>query len=297
MSKPVIFRGSGTALVTPFDADGALNIEAFKRLVAYQTENQTDALVICGTTGEGSTLSDAEKQTLFTTAVRCAEKSGVPIIAGTGSNDTAHAVRLSKAAEDVGASALLIVTPYYNKTSQAGLIRHFTTIAESVHIPIIMYDVPSRTGMTIAPETALLLSAHERIAAIKAASGDISRIAQTAALCQDALSIYSGNDDQTLPILALGGVGVISVVSNILPRESHMLCDRWMRGDFDGARELQLYLLKLISALFSDVNPIPVKEALRLMGCDVGACRLPLCDMRVEAKLKLIDVLGEYGLV
>ncbi len=290
----MVFQGNGTALVTPFNRDGGLDIAAASNLIRHQRECGTAALIVCGTTGEGSTLTEEEREQLISLAVREAD---MPVIVGTGSNDTARAIALSRQAERLGANALLVVTPYYNKTSQAGLIRHFTMIADSVSIPIILYDVPSRTGMRILPNTAAELSKHELIVGLKAASGDISSIAETIALCGDAVAIYSGNDDQTLPILALGGVGSISVVSNIMPRECAMLCEKWRAGDTESARRIQLSLLPIVRALFSDVNPIPIKEAMRIMGCDVGECRPPLTQMDSVARLRLIDTLSEYSLI
>jgi 4-hydroxy-tetrahydrodipicolinate synthase len=285
--KKLPFKGSCTALVTPFLTDGSVNYDVFAKLIEFQISNGTDAIVICGTTGENATLTDSEREKLISFGVECV-RSRIPVIAGTGSNDTGHSVELSKFASKAGADALLIVTPYYNKASQNGLIRHFYTIADSTELPVIMYNVPSRTGVNITTDTYAALCRHEKIAAVKEASGDISAIARLAAACGDELHIYSGNDDQTIPILSLGGKGVISVLSNIMPKETHEICSMWFLGKTEQAAALQLKLLELMNNLFIDVNPIPVKAALRLMGFDVGGYRMPLCDMP-ESKLKILS--------
>lgn len=294
--KVVPFIGSCTAIVTPFDRHGRINISLFGELIDFQIENDTDAIVVCGTTGESATLTDSEKEALFAFAVNRVDGK-IPVIAGTGSNSTHHSIELSRRAERVGTDGLLLVTPYYNKTSQKGLIRHFNEIADSVDMPVILYNVPSRTGMTILPATCLELSKNENIVAIKEASGDISHIAETVDICGDDLYLYSGNDDQTLPMLALGALGVISVLSNIMPAESHCLCELWQKGEIEEARKLALRLTKINKAIFSDVNPIPIKTALRLMGYDVGQCRMPLCDMSEEGTLELKDCMKSYGLL
>ncbi|HWR19924.1 MAG TPA: 4-hydroxy-tetrahydrodipicolinate synthase [Clostridia bacterium] len=278
MEKKLPFSGSATALVTPFDGEGNVHYKKLAELIEFQLENQTDALVVCGTTGESATLSDAEKARMFHF---CTEQvSGrVPVIAGTGSNDTKHSVELSKAALDAGADALLLVTPYYNKASNTGLIRHFYAIADATPLSIIVYNVPSRTGVNIGIDTYKELSKHENIVATKEASADISHIAKVAEACGDTLYIYSGNDDQTLPILSLGAKGVISVLSNIAPKQTHDICELWFANQTKEALRLHLQLLEVMNALFIDVNPIPVKAALNLMGMDVGGYRLPLCEM------------------
>ena len=282
--KPIIIKGAGVAIVTPMHADGSVNYDKLGDLIDFQFENQTDAIIICGTTGESSTLTHEEHtRCIRFTVARVAHR--IPVVAGTGSNDTVYGVELSREAVAAGADALLLVTPYYNKTSQSGLIRHFLYTADHVDAPIIVYNVPSRTGLNIKPATYKELSKHPRIVATKEASGDISQIAQIAALCGDDLHIYSGNDDQLLPILSLGGLGVISVASNVAPREVHELCARFFAGDVAGARELQLRLLPLMNALFCECSPIPVKAAMNLMGFDVGEGRMPLapaCDSTLE---------------
>lgn len=278
MEKKLPFSGSATALVTPFDGEGNVHYIKLAELIELQLENQTDALVICGTTGESATLRDDEKARMFHF---CTEQvcGRVPVIAGTGSNDTRHSVELSRAALDAGADALLLVTPYYNKASHTGLIRHFYAVADATPLPIIVYNVPARTGVNIGIDTYKELSKHENIVATKEASADISHIAKVAEACGDTLYIYSGNDDQTLPILSLGAKGVISVLSNIAPKQTHDICELWFAGQTKEALRLHLQLLELMNALFIDVNPIPVKAALNLMGMDVGGYRLPLCEM------------------
>lgn len=273
-----IFEGSGTAIITPFHTDGSVNFGKLEELIDFQLDNDTDSIIICGTTGEASTMYDEEHLECIKVAVdRVAGR--VPVIAGTGSNDTRHGIKLTKNAARLGADASLQVTPYYNKTTQKGLIQHFTTIAGAADIPMILYNVPSRTGMNITPQTAYELSKCDFTVGIKEASGNISQVAQIAALCGDDLPIYSGNDDQIIPILALGGKGVISVLSNVAPKETHNLVRLYLDGKTDEALKLQLDFLPLIDALFSEVNPIPVKESLNLMGFEVGPCRMPLYPM------------------
>ena len=294
--KQVIFTGAAVAIVTPMYADGTVNLDELGRFLDYQIANGTDAVVICGTTGESATLTHEE----HTEAIRYTVQKvagRIPVIAGTGSNDTAYAVRLSLEAQKAGADALLCVTPYYNKTSQTGLIRHFNYIADRVELPIILYNVPSRTGVNIKPETYLELSRHPRIVAAKEANGDLSAAARTAALCGDALTLYSGNDDQIVPLLSLGAKGVVSVLSNVMPRQAHDICARFLAGDAAGARDLQLELISLIDALFMDVNPIPVKSALNLMGYDMGPCRLPLAPLSDAQTEKLKTELQKHGLL
>ena len=294
MSKNTIFTGAGVAIVTPMNADGSVNYEKYRELISWQIENGTDAIITCGTTGESSTLNHEEHIRVMQAAVE--EAAGrVPVVSGTGSNDTAYCIELSNEAKALGADALLLVSPYYNKTSQRGLVAHYTTIADAVDLPIILYNVPSRTGVDIKPATIAELYRHPNIVAVKEANGNISSAAQVAALCD--IDIYSGNDDQIVPLLSRGGTGVISVLSNVLPRQTHDICAKWFEGDVAGSRRLQLELLELAGALFSDVNPIPVKEAMNLMGMQVGECRLPLLGMDEASKAKLKDVLIRYRLM
>lgn len=294
--KKTVFTGAGVAIVTPMNGDGSINYEALKSLIDFQIENKTDSIIICGTTGESSTMTDEEHLECIRVAVE--QTAGrVPVVAGVGSNDTAYAVWLSKEAKRLGADALLHVTPYYNKTSQRGLVAHFNACADASDLPIILYNVPSRTGMTITPATYVELAKHPNIVATKEASGDISAIAKVAALCGDDLAIYSGNDDQIVPILSLGGKGVISVLSNILPRQTHDICELYFKGETAASTKLQLELLGLINALFIDVNPIPVKEACNLMGLHCGPCRLPLVEMADSTKAVLVEELKKHGLL
>lgn len=290
--KKRIFEGCATAIVTPMFKDGSINYTSLEGLVESQIKSGIDALVICGTTGEKSTLRYDEHLKVIEVAIKTC-KNRVPIIAGTGSNDTVYSVELCHDAESLGADALLMVTPYYNKTSQNGLVKHYNYIADRVTKPIILYNVPSRTGVNISTNTYKELSKHPNIVATKEASGDISQIAQIKYLCGDNLEIYSGNDDQTIPVLALGGIGVISVASNIIPHIMHTICRLFHEGNVVKARELQNRHLGLLKALFCDVNPVPLKAAMNLMGMDVGECRLPLCsldDNNLELlKKKLIE--------
>ena len=296
MSKKEIFRGAGCAIATPMFDDGSINYDELAKLIDFQIDNGTDAIVICGTTGESSTMSDEEHVECIRFAVEKTAKR-VPVVAGTGSNDTAYAIWLAKEAAAVGADAQLQVTPYYNKASQLGLIRHFNAIADAADLPVILYNVPSRTGMTIKPSTYVELSKHPNIVATKEASGDISAIANIKWLCGDDLNVYSGNDDQIVPLLSLGAKGVISVLSNVAPKETHDICQLFFDGKVAESAKLQLEYLDLINALFSDVNPIPVKQALNFMGYKAGACRLPLCDMSDAGKKALYDVMARYGLI
>ena len=294
--KKVLFTGSAIAIITPFDKDNRVNFPKLGEIIDYQIDNGTDAIVICGTTGEGSTLDHAE----HTEAIRYTVEhtaGRVPVIAGTGSNDTNYAVILSNEAEKAGVDGLLMVTPYYNKTSQEGLIRHYSYIAERVSAPIILYNVPSRTGVNIQPETYRELSKIERIVATKEASGDISQIAATIALCGDDLTVYSGNDDQITAIMALGGKGVISVLSHVAPRVAHDIAASFLAGDAAKSAQLQLEWFDVCKALFVDVNPIPVKEAMNLMGWDVGDCRLPLAPMAAGKREILRKALANHGLI
>lgn len=293
METDTIFTGAGVAIVTPMNNDGSINFDVLGNLIDEQIEKSTDAIVVCGTTGESATMTDEEH---ILCIKYCVERVNgkVPVIAGTGSNDTAYAITLSKEAEQLGADALLVVTPYYNKTSQRGLIAHFTAIADSVNIPIILYDVPSRTGLSLSIDTLKTLSKHKNIVAIKEATGDISKVAKISANTD--LDIYSGNDDQIVPIMALGGKGVISVVSNCLPKETHDIVQFCLEGDFKSGKELQLKLLEFMNNLFIDVNPIPVKEAMNIMGKNVGECRLPLFRMEEEKIAKLFSSMEKLGI-
>ena len=295
MSKP-IFTGSGVALITPFDSLGAVNHKKLRELTDWHISQQTDAIIVCGTTGEASTLTHDEKiKTIHTVINQTAGR--IPVIAGTGSNDTALAVSLSKDAEKCGADALLLVTPYYNKATQEGLIAHYTTIADSVNIPCILYNVPSRTTVNIHSETYHKLSTHPNIVATKEASGNMAAILKIRQLCGDALDIYSGNDDCYLPMLALGAKGVISVAANLLPRAFHEMYRLYIHGHIDTCQSMQIEWIDLINSLFSLVNPIPVKEALNLLGFDVGACRLPLTAMSESARNALKTTLQQYNLM
>lgn len=294
--KKTIFTGAGVALVTPMNPDGSINYELLGQLIDFQIENGTDAIVACGTTGESATMSGQEHMDVLEYIVKKTARR-VPVIAGTGSNETAVAAELSEHAEKCGADALLIVTPYYNKTSQHGLVRHYNYIADRVNIPIITYNVPSRTGCCIKPETYLELSKHPNIAATKEASGDISAVAKIRHLCGDELDVYSGNDDQIVPVMSLGGKGVISVLSNIMPKTAHDIAAEYLNGNVEKSMNMQVKYLDIINALFMDVNPIPVKHALELMGMPVGKCRLPLCDMLPEQLEKLKIIMSKYGLI
>ncbi len=292
--KRVVFTGSATAMVTPFTGDG-LNLKTLDQLVDYQLDGGTDALVVCGTTGEPSTMDISEEAVVIS---RTVERVGgrVPVIAGAGSNDTAFAVQSVKQAKNLGADALLLVTPYYNKTSQQGLIRHFLTIADATDLPILLYNVPSRTGLNLLPATLKELAKHENIVGVKEASGNIEQIAEIACTCPE-LALYSGNDDQVLPLLALGGKGVISVVANLLPGKTHDMVRLWMEGDIASSRALQFELFPLIKALFSEVNPIPVKTALCDMGFDCGPLRLPLIEMQEATHARLREEMRRMGLL
>ena len=294
--KKTIFTGSAVAIVTPMNPDESIHYEKLGELIDSQIQNGTDAIVICGTTGESATMTDQEHVDCIEYAVKRVN-GRVPVIAGAGSNHTSYAVWMSKEAKRVGADALLHVTPYYNKTSQTGLIRHFNAVADATDLPIILYNVPSRTGVNITPATYRELAKHPNIVAAKEASGNISQIAQIAQACGDELDLYSGNDDQIVPLLSLGAKGVISVLSNIMPRETHDICRLFFEGKIAESRALQLKLLPLINALFSDVNPIPVKEAMNMMGWECGECRLPLVSMQPQAKEHLRVLMQEQGLI
>ena len=294
--KKVIFRGVGTAIITPMKENGEINYPVFKKLLDRQADGGADAVVVAGTTGENATLDDDEHLELVEFAVK--EIAGrIPVIAGAGSNNTAHAVWMSQECEKIGLAGLLHVTPYYNKTSQEGLYRHFRACAQATGLPVILYNVPSRTGVNILPETYRRLSEIDSIVGCKEASGNFSQIAGIAALCGENLTIYTGNDDQITTALALGAQGVISVVGNLLPRETHDICQAYFDGNCEESKRLQLKYLELMQAMFMDVNPIPVKQAMRAMGYDVGECRLPLCDMDSVKTERLLQVLRDYGLV
>lgn len=294
--KQTVFTGAGVAIVTPFTSDNKINYDKLAELLEFQIANKTDAIIICGTTGEGSTLDHDEHSNAIKFTVDVVNKR-IPVIAGTGSNDSNYAVNLSNEAEKAGVDALLSVTPYYNKTSQRGLVQHFNYIADRVSVPIILYNVPSRTGVNILPETYLELSKHERIVGTKEANGDISSVARTIALCGDDFSVYSGNDDQVTALMSLGGKGSISVLSNICPEVAHNIPAKFLEGDYIGSRKLQLEYMDLCHDLFMDVNPIPVKEAMNMMGMDVGDCRLPLYRMTDAAREALRCTLTKHGLV
>ena len=274
--KKILFKGVGSAVPTPFDENG-VNISEFRKFLQFQIDNNVDALIVCGTTGESSTMTRDEKIIAINCALEVANEK-IPVIVGTGSNNTREAIEMSKIAERLGVDGILVVTPYYNKTTQRGLIAHYKAIAESVSIPIILYNVPSRTGVNIEPQTCLELSKIDNIVAIKEASGNISQVAQISNLCGDNLCIYSGNDDQIVPICSLGGIGVISVLSNIKPKFVHDMVYDFLDGNIDKARKMQLNVLPLIDSLFSEVNPIPVKYALNELGFNFGVPRLPLVE-------------------
>ncbi|MBO4343574.1 MAG: 4-hydroxy-tetrahydrodipicolinate synthase [Clostridia bacterium] len=289
-----VFTGAATAIITPMK-NGTVDFDKFAEVLEFQIASGIDAVVVCGTTGESSTLTDEEHRALIEFCVKKANHR-IPIIAGTGSNDTAYAVDLSKFACDVGADALLQVTPYYNKTTQKGLIKHFFAVADAVDKPIILYNVPSRTGININPETYAELCKHERIVAAKEAGGNLSAVAQTRALCGDNLDLYSGNDDQIIPIMSLGGKGVISVLSNLLPKETHDICADYLAGNVKKASDAQIKYIPLINALFSEVNPIPVKAAMNILGFCGEEIRLPLCEISDANKAKLIAEMKNAGL-
>ena len=278
--KKILFKGCGTAISTPFDENG-VNLKEFEKLIEDQIQKNVDAIIVCGTTGESSTMTTEEKKQAIECAVQTAN-GRIPIIAGTGGNNTKQVIENSKLAESLGVDGLLIVTPYYNKCTQKGLVEHYKVIAQSVSLPIILYSVPSRTGVNIEPKTCLELSKIENIVAIKEASGNISQVAEIAHLCGDNLHIYSGNDDQIIPILSLGGLGVISVLSNVKPEYTHNIVQNFFDGNIEKATKMQLDALPLIKALFSEVNPIPVKAALNIQGYNFGIPRLPLTPMTAE---------------
>lgn len=283
--KKILFKGCGTAIATPFNENG-VNLKEFEKLVEDQIQNKVDAIIVCGTTGEASTMTTEEKIATITCAVKTSH-GRVPIIAGTGGNNTKQVIEYSQTIEKLGVDGLLIVTPYYNKCTQSGLIAHYKEIAKNVSLPIILYSVPGRTGVNIEPKTCLELSKVENIVAIKEASGNLSQVAQIAHLCGDNLHIYSGNDDQILPVLSLGGLGVISVLSNVMPEYTHNMVQNFLDGKIEQSTQMQLDAIPLINALFSEVNPIPVKAALNLLGYQYGVPRLPLTKMTEEKEILL----------
>ena len=295
MKTHTIFEGAATALVTPLTPEG-IDYTAFGKLIDWQIDSGIDALVICGTTGESSTLTDEEHREAIRFAVERANKR-VPIIAGTGSNDTDYAIDLTRFSSEVGADAMLVVTPYYNKATQKGLIRMYETIADASTKPLILYNVPSRTGVSIEPSTYVALADHPNIAAIKEANGNISKIVETAALIGDKLDLYSGNDDQIVPILSVGGAGVISVLSNLVPKQTSEICHKFFAGDIAGSLQKQLDYLPLINALFSEVNPIPAKAAMAAMGYCEDYLRLPLPPMEDDHKSVLLSIMRQHGLI
>jgi len=294
--KNTIFTGAGVAIITPMNEDGSINFNKLGDNIDYQIENGTNAIIICGTTGESSTMTDEEHTECIRYAVEKTAKR-VPVVAGTGSNDTKYAIELSQEAQKLGADGLLLVTPYYNKTSQRGLVAHFNAIADNVDIPIILYNIPGRTGVNIAINTYVELAEHKNIVAVKEASGNIGYVAQIIHAIGDKLDVYSGNDDQIVPLMSLGAKGVISVLSNIMPKEAHDMAQACLDNNFHKATKLQIDLLDLINAIFVDVNPIPVKEAMNIMGLNAGPCRMPLYPMSEKDIQTLKTALISHGLV
>lgn len=288
-----VFVGVGTAIVTPFDKDGQIDYGRFSKLIEFQIANKTDAIIVCGTTGEGSTLSVKERLSLFSRAVSQVH-GRVPVIGGTGSNSTFFTLDLAKEAEETGLDAHLIVTPYYNKTSQAGLIKHYTFLADRLNKPIILYNVPSRTGMNILPETYEVLSRHKNIVAVKEADPNVTKLIKSISLCKNNLDFYIGNDDLITASVYLGCKGVISVLSNILPEFTHNMTDAALKGNIKAANEMQEHIMPLIDAIFSDINPIPIKTAMKILGYDTGYLRGPLCPMSEEKAKKLRETLSSY---
>jgi len=291
-----LFRGSGVAIVTPFTAENEVNYQKFAELIEWHIQEGTDAIIACGTTGEAPTLTDDEHKRVIECAVATAKKR-IPIIAGTGSNDTAYAVQLSQHAEKAGADGLLCITPYYNRPTQKGLIANFRAIADAENLPIIMYNVPSRTGCNLLPETIAKLAEHKNIRGAKEASGNIAQVAEVARLVPDDFFLYSGNDDMIVPLMSLDGDGVISTVANIVPKDTHNMVQYFLDGNVKAACELQLHMKPLIDAVFCETNPIPIKTAMNLMGMNVGALRLPMCDMEEKNLETLKRRMREYGLL
>ena len=290
-----LFKGSGVAIVTPFNERG-VDFKKLEELIEWHIKSKTDAIIVCGTTGEASTMTEQERKETIKFTVDTVKKR-IPVIAGTGTNNTAASISMSVWAESIGVDGLLVITPYYNKTSPKGLVEHFKAIANSVKIPIILYNVPSRTGMNLPPKTLVELCKFENIVAVKEASGNISQIAEIKALCGDRLDIYSGNDDQIIPILSLGGIGVISVLANVIPETVHNMVDLYLKGNTIDALKLQLESLALTNALFIETNPIPVKTAMNLMGMEVGNLRLPLCEMADNTLETLKKEMKSYGIL
>ncbi|MDR5586739.1 MULTISPECIES: 4-hydroxy-tetrahydrodipicolinate synthase [Clostridium] len=290
-----VFEGSGVALVTPFN-DNGIDYDKLQDLLEWHVKEGTDSIIICGTTGEATTMTESEKKAVIKFAVDTINKR-IPVIAGTGSNNTVSAIEMSKYAESVGVDAILVITPYYNKTSQKGLFKHFKAVNDSVNIPIILYNVPSRTGVNITPKSLVQIAELNNVVAIKEASGNISQIMEMKSLCKDKIDIYSGNDDQIVPIMSLGGKGVISVSANVIPNEVHTLTKKCLEGKFNEALDIQLNRLKLTNALFIETNPIPVKTAMNLMGFEVGSLRLPLCEMEDSNLETLKTILKENKLI
>ena len=292
-----IFTGSGVAIVTPYHADGSINYNKLEEIIDFHCNNGTDSIVICGTTGESATMTEAEHVECIKKAVEFT-KGRIPVVAGTGSNCTKTAIELSTEAVEAGADGLLIVTPYYNKCTQQGLIQHYTAIAKEAKAPIIMYSVGSRTGVNIAPETvATLVKNVDNIVGIKEASGNITQVAKIMNLTDGKIDLYSGNDDQIVPLMSLGGIGVISVLANVAPKETHDICAKYLAGDVKGSMELQLKAIPLIDALFSEVNPIPVKKAMQLIGYEVGPLRMPLTELTEGNTEKLAKAMRDFGLI
>ena len=294
--KKTLFKGAGVALVTPMKQDGSVDYETLSSLIEMQISGGTDAIIACGTTAESASMSYDERMQVIEFIVKAVDHR-IPVIAGTGTNETHAAVKMSQAAQDMGADGLLVVTPYYNKTSQHGLVKHYFHIADQVDIPIITYNVPSRTGLNISAEAYAEICRHDNIVGTKEASGNISAVAKIRKVCGDNFDIYSGNDDQIVPIISLGGKGVISVLSNVLPKQTHDIVMACLNGDFKTGSELQIKYLDLINALFCDVNPIPVKQAMCLMGIPVGECRLPLCNMLPDKIEMMKNILTKHGLI
>lgn len=290
-----IFEGSGVAIITPFNDEG-VNFEKLRDLLEWHIEKGTDAIIICGTTGEATTMTEKEKKDTIKFTVDVVKKR-IPVIAGTGSNNTSAAISMSKYAESVGVDGLLVITPYYNKTTQKGLIKHFKAINDEVNTPIILYNVPSRTGVNIKPETLLKLTELNNVKAVKEASGDISQIVKIKELCRDKIDIYSGNDDQVVSIMSLGGKGIISVLANIVPDKVHLMAEKCLKNDYKGALDIQLDTLSLTNSLFIETNPIPIKTAMNLMGLEVGPLRLPLCEMESYNEDVLKRILKENKLM
>ncbi len=294
--KKIIFKGCGTAIITPFKDDGEVDIVNFEKLIEYQLQNGVDALIVCGTTGEASTMTKDEKKQVIEFALKIVN-GRVPVIAGTGSNCTRDAVEMTKWAESIGCQGALIVTPYYNKTTQPGLVEHYKTIAQSTNIPIIMYSVPGRTGVNITPQTCLELSKVENIVAIKEASGNLSQIAEIKSLCGDELNVYSGNDDQIIPIMSVGGIGVISVLSHVMPQYTHDMIEEFNKGNVAKAAKMQTDCIPMCKALFCEVNPIPVKYACSLLGYTSSKPRLPLVEASDNAKKQIENVMKEFNIL